>query len=346
MPGTAGSLPGNASAASSRAASLKVRCALLGATLAVMLGACATTPPNGNHLESTKTTLTTRTSLTYTRLQDPARTVVTDANGTWIATFTDSSRSVLLAGATRTFSEPAHTSATITHDRWVRLLPEPFQGTVDASWLDAARTDPRPDVLATAMEYGHGAESAFDAEGLRYAGDADYGPLQADGTRQEGSDFNDYLGVTWTYGTSTARPDTHQYGSLDCSGFVRMVFGYRGGIPMTLKADGSALPRRAHAQYEGGPGTVIIGNTGVQATAYDRLQPGDLVFFDASTDDATAIDHVGIYLGVDSGRNHRFVSSRKKANGPTLGDYGGRSILNPLKGTGLYALSFRAARRL
>jgi len=50
-----------------------------------------------------------------------------------------------------------------------------------------------------------------------------------------------------------------------------------------------------------------------------------------------------MYLGVDSGGHHRFVSSRKTANGPTLGDLGGKSLLD---GTGHYAVSFRAARRL
>jgi cell wall-associated NlpC family hydrolase len=73
------------------------------------------------------------------------------------------------------------------------------------------------------------------------------------------------------------------------------------------------------------------------------LSPGDLVFFDAATNDGTQIDHVGMYLGTDEGGNYRFVSSRKSINGPTMGDYSGKSILN---GSGLYATSFRAARRL
>jgi hypothetical protein len=50
-----------------------------------------------------------------------------------------------------------------------------------------------------------------------------------------------------------------------------------------------------------------------------------------------------MYLGIDSGGHHRFISSRKTANGPTLGDTGGRSILD---GTGFYAVAFRSARRL
>jgi hypothetical protein len=67
------------------------------------------------------------------------------------------------------------------------------------------------------------------------------------------------------------------------------------------------------------------------------------VFSDASTDDGTAIDHVGLYLGKDSAGNYRFISSRKTVNGPTMGDVGGKSVLN---GTGLYAKTFVAARRL
>jgi cell wall-associated NlpC family hydrolase len=80
-----------------------------------------------------------------------------------------------------------------------------------------------------------------------------------------------------------------------------------------------------------------------QAMALGRLAPGDLVFFDADSTDGTQIDHVGIYLGRDTGGNYRFLSSRQSIDGPTMGDYRGSSVLN---GTGLYARSFRAARRL
>jgi hypothetical protein len=52
---------------------------------------------------------------------------------------------------------------------------------------------------------------------------------------------------------------------------------------------------------------------------------------------------VGIYLGRDTGGNYRFLSSRKSINGPILGDYNGKSVLN---GTGTYARAFRAARRV
>ena len=63
-----------------------------------------------------------------------------------------------------------------------------------------------PDILAVAMRYVTGAPSGFDATGLRFEGDADYGALGTDGTRQAGSDFNDYLGTTVTYASGTVDP--------------------------------------------------------------------------------------------------------------------------------------------
>ena len=58
-----------------------------------------------------------------------------------------------------------------------------------------------------------------------------------------------------------------------------------------------------------------------QVKDFSSVRIGDLLFFDADPDDGTRIDHVGMYLGLDAGNHHRFISSRKGANGPTLGDY-------------------------
>lgn len=280
-------------------------------------------------------------SYSFSRLSDPARTVVRNTYGNWVATFTDGAYSVQLAGPSRTFSEATATSS-VTTRTWVRTLATPFTGTVDQVWLDRALADRSADVLARSMQYVQGAPAVFDSGGRQIAGDADYGPLQSDGTRQEGSDFNDYLGVSWSYGTSVDRPEPEQIRSLDCSGFIRMVWGYRSGLALTLPPKAGAIPRRAFEIYDLAPGVVTIRNSGAQATAYDRLSSGDLVFFDAATDDGTQIDHVGMYLGLDSAGRHRFISSRKTANGPTLGDTGGKSVLD---GTGFYATSFRGARR-
>ena len=88
----------------------------------------------------------------YTRLSDPARTVVRDAAGTWVATFTDGAYTVSLAGAARVFTEPNDT-AVVSHATWVRTLPQPFTGQVDEAWLSAARSDQSADILQIAMQY-------------------------------------------------------------------------------------------------------------------------------------------------------------------------------------------------
>lgn len=279
----------------------------------------------------------------YTQLQNPSRVEVRDKQKKWVATFTTGCYTVTLSGAARTFSEPLSTTATVSHSVWVRTLPAPFVAPVNETWLTNARANTAPDVLQFGMQYIAGAPAIYNASNLKIAGDADYGPLQADGTRQEGSDFNDYLGISWAYPTGVDSPEATQLNCLDCSGFVRMALGYRCGVPMTLDPNGTQLPRRSFQMYASAPGIVTIANTGVQVTNFSALSVGDLLFFDASTDDGTQIDHVGVFLGVDSVGKHRFLSSRKTINGPTLGDTGGLSILN---GTGYYAKAFRAGRRL
>jgi cell wall-associated NlpC family hydrolase len=73
------------------------------------------------------------------------------------------------------------------------------------------------------------------------------------------------------------------------------------------------------------------------------LQTGDLLFFDLDKTADGRTDHVAIYLGRDESGGHRFVSSRVRADGPTLGDLGGTSLLDD---GGYYARSFRSAKRL
>jgi cell wall-associated NlpC family hydrolase len=122
-----------------------------------------------------------------------------------------------------------------------------------------------------------------------------------------------------------------------------MVFGYRLGVPLGLDPDGVRLPRRSVQMLEAAPGVVTVPDTGTAPSSTNKLAPGDLLFFDGSTDDGTAVDHVGIYLGRDSAGAPRFISSRKTVDGPTMGDVGGKSLLT---GTGLYAGAWRAARRV
>ena len=286
-------------------------------------------------------TVSTSSGYTFARLSDPARTVVTDPFGNWLATFTDGASSVAMVGPGRVFTEPSASDPVVT-TTWVRRLPTPFAGVVDVSWLAAELGDASPDVLAVSMQYIEGAPPLYDETGLKIAGDADFGPLGADGTRAEGSDFNDYLGIPWTYGGTVDDPEANELDSLDCSGFVRMVWGYREGLPLALSPDGVGIPRRSFEMLDSGPGLVTIPNAGVQVTDLSSLLPGDLVFFDASPDDGPQIDHVGVYVGVDEAGHHRFISSRRTPNGPTIGDIGARSVLD---GTGFYATAFRAARR-
>jgi cell wall-associated NlpC family hydrolase len=134
---------------------------------------------------------------------------------------------------------------------------------------------------------------------------------------------------------------------------MRMVWGYRhhlpgAGYPDTIPLSRrprskSTLPRRSFELYDDGTGIILVPDTGTQITDMSVLDTGDLVFFDASDDDKTRLDHVGMYLGTDTAGSHRFISSRKTADGPTLGDKGGDSVLD---GAGLFARAFRAARRL
>lgn len=240
-----------------------------------------------------------------------------------------------------------HAPPTVIHDKWVRIAPTPFDGAVDETWLSAQLANTEPDVLATAMQYIHGAPAVTDGE-LVIAGDADYGPLLPSGGRSEGGDFNDYLGIPWTY-TGVDNPEADQFNCMDCSGYIRMVYGYRLGMPMSLTAvDGARIPRVSNSIMTGGPGTMVIAHTGATAPAdFGSLLPGDIVGFDADTTNPDEvegqIDHVGIYMGIATDGKHRFISSRQSPNGPTFADVGGYSYFG--EGTALYSRSVRAVRR-
>ncbi|CRK56728.1 secreted protein [Alloactinosynnema sp. L-07] len=286
--------------------------------------------------------------LTFERLADPARTVVRDGGST-VAVLTDGARTALFTGPKRTFAEQAATRAKVVTTAWVRLVPQPWTPGAETTpwfktWFSDARSDTSPDVLEVATQYVIDAPEERDAKNVRFRGDASFGPIKSSGTgRKEQSDFYDYLGVPWTFPDATAQPDKSRYGAADCSGFIRLVFGYRMGMPLLgTNEPGPGLPRRAYAIAEHGPGVELVPNTGARATAYGLLQPGDLVFFEVE-DDPETLDHAGIYLGLDDGGHHRFISSRERINGPTLGDVGGTSLLDD---GGHYSQSWRAARRL
>jgi len=294
-------------------------------------------------------------SVGYDGLEAGNAVVIARVSSTAFATLTYDAYTVSFDGPQRSFTEPT-AQYPVSHSTWVRTLPAPFDGTIDPEWLAAAHDANEAevhDILAIAMEYIRGAVPIYEEE-LQIAGDARYGPLVR-GQRQEGSDFNDYLGIGWIYKDGSGdKPEKAQFRCLDCSGYMRMIWGYRrnmaaekhGGIvPIcsTSLPDRSAIPRRANEIYESGPGIIVIGRGNTRIDDLSPLRIGDLVFFDADERDGDRLDHVGMFLGVDEGGRYRFISSRKGRNGPTLGDFRGRSVLD---GNGLYARSFRAARRV
>lgn len=240
---------------------------------------------------------------------------------------------------------------TVTHSTWVRVLPAPFDGTWTAALADQVRawaTDTRPDTLAFAMMYVSNAPpvTAPALGGAQVAGQASYGPLASDGTPTEGADFHDYMGQSWTFGNGeTQSADPAELRCLDCSGFVRMIYGYHMGVPMvrTANIDGTNLPRMTKDIGPSGPGVIVAQASGT-APQITGIQIGDVPHFDADQSDPIAgqLDHNGIYLGVDTLGHPRFVNSRKTPMGPTFGDLGGASTLD---GTGTYATSLRIIRR-
>jgi cell wall-associated NlpC family hydrolase len=297
---------------------------------------------------------------TFEELANPERVVVLQ-EGQQVATFTLGCYTVTLAGPQRTLRETFQSNGVdvtveVTHSTWVRAAPGPVDDTVDERWLGlalAANQEGTPDALELAMQYLKGAPPLHEGDVL-IAGDASYGPLNAKGERVEGSDFNDFLGLRWLYPTDNGdAPEASQFRCLDCSGYMRMVWGYRHHLPGSGYLDtvplsrapreGSTLPRRAVQMFADAPGLILVPDDGVQVTDLTAFDVGDLVFFDAEDNDGPAIDHVGMFLGLDADGKHRFISSRKTADGPTIGDVGGASVLS---GNGLFAKAFRGVRRL
>ncbi|MFJ8584762.1 NlpC/P60 family protein [Streptomyces sp. NPDC093595] len=249
------------------------------------------------------------------------------------------------------------TPPSVTHGDWVRVLPEPFDGTwtpqleqVIRGWAGSTV----PDVLAYAAMFLAGAPAvtsgAGPAKDKQVLGESGYGYLDPQGYRYEGADFHEYMNVGWTFpdGTYTG-PSSKQVGNLDCSGYTRMVYGYHMGVPMAAGEDtsGTRIPRKSRNMVEYAPG-VRIGRTadGTTPPAAALLQPGDLVLFNADSGDdnpTITVDHVGIYLGKDAAGKRRFLSSRKTINGPTMSDLGGASLLD---GTGTYAKKLHTVHRI
>ncbi|MFF7950270.1 NlpC/P60 family protein [Streptomyces griseorubiginosus] len=298
--------------------------------------------------------------LHFERIGNPARSVARDQRGAVVATFTDGARTAVLTGPSRTFAEPRTTDAKVVTRSWVRLLPKAWARSAERSgwfrsWLTSRLGSREPDVLATAFDYVSGAPARTTAAGVTYSGAARYTPGTAGASKRAGqgtsdqrtgSDFYDYLGIPWTFPDAvTRRPEKDRARSVDSSGYVRLVYGYRSKFPLNSRdsAAGGGLQRTPDALARGRLGVPVIPLTGRRPVVIQQLQPGDLVFFTTRELPGGRIGHVGIYLGLDTADHPRFISSRKNAGGPTMGDKGGTSRLD---GDGYYAQGLRGARRL
>jgi cell wall-associated NlpC family hydrolase len=221
-------------------------------------------------------------------------------------------------------------------------------------WYAEYKDSKEDDIFAFAFQYVAGAPEKKDERGTVYAGDANFGPLNAGGAeggdlRLEQSDFYDYLQVPYPFRDGVVgQPEPMRAKSIDCSGFIRMVLGYRARYPlMSSDTSGNGLPRTANGMARSRQGVDILPLTGISAkdrpAAIDQLQPGDLAFFKLDTRTGRRLDHVGMVLGHDTEGHLIFVSSREEVNGPTIGDVGGVSRLD---GNGYYAKTLRSAKRL
>jgi cell wall-associated NlpC family hydrolase len=288
----------------------------------------------------------------FEELSNPDRTIVRHPDGAKAAELTHGSRTVLLSGKERTFTEPRATRARVVTKARVRIAPEAYDPIVlsdpqFAAWLlERIRSPGDDDVLGVACQYVTGSADQRDARGVRYAGDAAFGYINNESTR-DGADFYDYLGVPWTWPDGTvSRPAAKWSGALDCSGYIRLVFGYRMGMLLhrTNRRVDNGLPRTAYAMAERAPSTVVAEPDQPDQAPADLTQvaPGDVAFFALHDTDPALITHSGIVLGNDTDGGLRFVSSRQTINGPTFGDLAGNGVID----TGYFGDRLRRVIRL
>jgi cell wall-associated NlpC family hydrolase len=153
-------------------------------------------------------------------------------------------------------------------------------------------------VAMEAVETVEAARDAAPAPASGTAGDA------ADATSQLVLAAMNFLDIDYRYGGNSAEE------GFDCSGFTRHVFATALGV---------SLPRRADEQARA---------PALHAVARDRLQPGDLVFFNTLR---RAFSHVGLYIG-----DGRFVHAPRT----------GAQVRIESLGAGYWARRFDGARRL
>ncbi|WP_433474188.1 hypothetical protein ACQPZP_36325 [Spirillospora sp. CA-142024] len=217
----------------------------------------------------------------YIRSKHPDRTNVYDERNHLVATLTEGARTVVFRPRERTFSDP-QAAAPVRTDAWVRFAAAPWRfGQQDTpafrTWFAREVTDTSPDLFVDAMRYvtGHGEDAGFG----RYAED--------DVHRVRGADWNDYLGVAW----GGLQPDPRLHRDLDCSGYVRLVYGHDMGVKLYpdtgSHADG--LGRFSRSMAAGAPGVVIADSRYVSS----RTRANGPTFGDAGG--AAILDGDGYY---------------------------------------------------
>jgi hypothetical protein len=254
---------------------------------------------------------------------------------------------------------------TITHDTWVRLHPTAkgwngtcANGVLDSSsvaWLTTARLDSSDDPLSTAMQYTNG--GSFDA---------DYSP----GESMPGADLTDYRQqrLYSDFDSAWEDPPYPDWGPgfLDCSGYMREVWGYRQGYAWHVwpksrpnsysYAQDGAIWRISQDQFFNGPGVVVSDypktsggspDWSARNVQYDVLRIGDIVFFHtSSTNDVT---HEGMYMGLDGAGRRRVLSSRFSTYGPSINfsddSSQGDAILDGSPTADSLTRTYKAARR-
>ena len=77
-------------------------------------------------------------------------------------------------------------------------------------------------------------------------------------------------------------------------------------------------------------GALVIGALGLAATSWAQTHP-------------PIVEQIAKTYGLDSFGQHRFLSSRAGANGPTMGDIMGTSVLDD---DGFYSRAWYTARRI
>ncbi|MFJ8540958.1 hypothetical protein ACIRFH_02880 [Streptomyces sp. NPDC093586] len=135
------------------------------------------------------------------RLENPARSVLRDADGRVRAVLTDGARTATLTGPARTFEEPAPASSGVSTTDWVRLMPEPWRKGAEkekwfTQWYARYKDSEEDDLFAAVFRYAAGAPREKDGRGVVRAGGGLPRTADAVARSEEGVDVLPLTGVS------------------------------------------------------------------------------------------------------------------------------------------------------